>query len=181
MLGDVLDQQQPRPLRAPGGERCVREASHTIAKTPFKPMRSIAAAEPSAPFAVTDLSEYASSVGIGCDPSSAARSSPLRIARHLRVCAQVRRYQRVARLRHEVAIMAAPREHLMGQGGVVTINSGGALLDVWPTGGAGSSRASRLEAEVRRTGGMNLDSAERLDLVMTDVHAARGGWRGRVD
>ena len=30
------------------------EASRTIAKTPFEPMRSIAAAEPSAPFAVTD-------------------------------------------------------------------------------------------------------------------------------
>ena len=33
------------------------EASRTIAKTPSEPIRSIAAAEPSAPFAVTDRSE----------------------------------------------------------------------------------------------------------------------------
>ena len=33
------------------------EASRTIAETSFVSMRSIAAAEPSAPFAVTDLSE----------------------------------------------------------------------------------------------------------------------------
>ena len=33
------------------------ETSHTIAKPSFEPMRSIAAAEPTAPFAVADPSE----------------------------------------------------------------------------------------------------------------------------
>ena len=46
---------------APGvqtpGLACSAEASFTNAKTSFEPMRSIAAAEPSAPLAVTDLSE----------------------------------------------------------------------------------------------------------------------------
>ena len=69
----------------------------------------------------------------------------------------------------------------MGRGDTVTVNSGGALLDVWPTGGAGNSRAGRLEAEVRRAGDMDLAGTERLDLVVPDVHAARGGWRGRID
>ena len=44
------------------------EARRTIAKTPSEPRRSIATAGPrSAPFAVTDPPEYASSVGSGCD------------------------------------------------------------------------------------------------------------------
>ena len=77
--------------------------------------------------------------------------------------------------------MAVPRHYPMWQGGVVTVNSGGILLDVWPTGGAGGSIASRLLAEVGRAEDVDLDGAERLDLVMPDMHAARCGWRGRVD
>ena len=80
-----------------------------------------------------------------------------------------------------VAVVAAPREHLVWQGCAVTAISGGLLLDVWPTGGAGSNRASRLEAKGRRAGNVNLDSAERLDLVVPEVHSTRGGWHGRVD
>ena len=77
--------------------------------------------------------------------------------------------------------MAVPRHYPMWQGGVATVNSGGALLDVWPTDGAEGSRASRLVAEVGRAEDGDLDGTERLDLVMPDVYAARCGWRGRFD
>ena len=68
--------------------------------------------------------------------------------------------------------MTAPRENLMWQSDVVTVNSGGILLGVWPTGGAGDSRESRLVAEVGRAEDVDLDGTEHLDLVMPDVHAA---------
>ena len=87
----------------------------------------------------------------------------------------------MARLRYEVAVVAAPREHLVSQCDVITVISGRFLLSVWPTGGAGRDRASRLEAKVRRAGNVDLNSAERLDLVESNVYATQGGWRSRVD
>ena len=52
------------------------EARRTTAKTSSGPIRSIAAAaDPSAPFAMTGPSEYLSSARSGCDSPSAADSS----------------------------------------------------------------------------------------------------------
>ena len=55
------------------------------------------------------------------------------------------------------------------------------MLDVWPTGGAGGSRASRLVAGTRRAEDVGRNGTERLDLVVPDVHVARRARRGRVD
>ena len=78
-------------------------------------------------------------------------------------------------------VVAAPREHLMRQIDVVAVNSSGIVLDVWPTGGAGGSRASRLVAGIRRAEDVGLNGTKRLDLVVPDVHAARRDRRSRVD
>ena len=77
--------------------------------------------------------------------------------------------------------MTAPREHLVRQSGDIAVNPQGILLDVWPTGGAEGSRASRLVAGISRAEDVGLDGTKRLDLVVPDVHAARRGRRGRVD
>ena len=77
----------------------------------------------------------------------------------------------MARLGHKVAVVTAPWEHLVRQSDIIAANPRGILLDVWPTGGAEGSRASRLVAGISRAEDVGLDGTKRLDLVVPDAHA----------